>query len=67
MRDTSTVITFLFPIFASYKALSTSDPAHLTPWLMYWVVLSCFSLVESWTWFIISWYISSYVSSQNRI
>jgi len=23
---------------------------------MYWVVMSCFSLAESWTWFILSWY-----------
>ncbi|KAL2048672.1 hypothetical protein N7G274_000584 [Stereocaulon virgatum] len=51
----SSIITILFPIFASYKALRTSDPAQLTPWLMYWVVLSCFSLVESWTWFVLSW------------
>ncbi|KAL8674122.1 MAG: hypothetical protein Q9168_001459 [Polycauliona sp. 1 TL-2023] len=51
----SSVITILFPIFASYKALRTSDPAQLTPWLMYWVVISCFSLVEYWTYFIVSW------------
>ncbi|SLM35479.1 TB2/DP1/HVA22-related protein [Lasallia pustulata] len=51
----SSIITILFPIFASYKALRTSDPAQLTPWLMYWVVLSCFSLIESWTWFILAW------------
>ncbi|CAD6579569.1 MAG: hypothetical protein ASARMPRED_009181 [Alectoria sarmentosa] len=51
----SSIITILFPIFASYKALRTSDPAQLTPWLMYWVVLSCFLLVESWTWFILAW------------
>ena len=49
------IITILFPIFASYKALRTSDPAQLTPWLMYWVVLSCFSLFDYWTWFILSW------------
>lgn len=51
----SSLITILFPIFASYKALRTSDPAQLTPWLMYWVVISCFSLVEYWTFFIVSW------------
>ncbi|CAF3459587.1 unnamed protein product [Fusarium graminearum] len=51
----SSVASFLFPIFASYKALKTSDPTQLTPWLMYWVVLSCCLLVESWVWFIISW------------
>jgi len=51
----SSVATFLFPVFASYKALKTSDPALLTPWLMYWVVLACVLLVESWTEFILVW------------
>ncbi|KAI2608037.1 TB2/DP1, HVA22 family-domain-containing protein [Hypoxylon sp. NC1633] len=51
----SSVASFLFPLFASYKALKTSDPAQLTPWLMYWSVLSCGLLVESWTEFILVW------------
>ncbi|KAI9823380.1 MAG: hypothetical protein M1819_001353 [Sarea resinae] len=51
----SSILTILFPIFASYKALRTSDPAQLTPWLMYWVVLSCALLVESWTEWILVW------------
>ncbi|RKF60430.1 Uncharacterized protein T19C3.4 [Erysiphe neolycopersici] len=45
----SSIPTFLFPVFASYKALKTSDPALLTPWLMYWVVLACALFIESWT------------------
>lgn len=45
----------LFPIFASYKALQTADPAQLTPWLMYWVVYACFMLVESWTDWLLVW------------
>ncbi|SPQ26765.1 c945d759-008e-4e30-82d6-eab7f45118e1 [Thermothielavioides terrestris] len=50
----SSVASILFPLFASYKALKTSDPAQLTPWLMYWVVLACVLLVESWTeWFLV--------------
>jgi hypothetical protein len=50
----SSIASFLFPLFASYKALKTSDPAELTPWLMYWVVLACALLVESWTeWFLV--------------
>ncbi|KAJ5673793.1 hypothetical protein N7462_009232 [Penicillium macrosclerotiorum] len=52
----SSVITILFPIFASYKALRSSDPSQLAPWLMYWVVLSIILLVESWTVFIIGWF-----------
>ncbi|KAJ6439752.1 pathogenicity protein [Purpureocillium lavendulum] len=51
----SSIASFLFPIFASYKALKTSDPAQLTPWLMYWVVFSCCLLVESWFNFILFW------------
>ncbi|KAH8179127.1 TB2/DP1, HVA22 family protein [Sarocladium implicatum] len=51
----SSLASFLFPIFASYKALKTSDPAQLTPWLMYWVVFSCCLLVESWLSFILTW------------
>ncbi|AEO59122.1 hypothetical protein MYCTH_2307115 [Thermothelomyces thermophilus ATCC 42464] len=50
----SSITSFLFPLFASYKALKTSDPAQLTPWLMYWVVLACALLVESWIeWFLV--------------
>ncbi|OJD23284.1 hypothetical protein ACJ73_05361 [Blastomyces percursus] len=52
----SSALTILFPIFASYKALRTSDPSQLAPWLMYWVVMSIVLLVESWTYFIIGWF-----------
>ncbi|KAI1267894.1 TB2/DP1, HVA22 family-domain-containing protein [Xylariaceae sp. FL1019] len=51
----ASIASFLFPLFASYKALKTSDPAQLTPWLMYWSVLSCALLVESWVDFILVW------------
>ncbi|KAI1638231.1 TB2/DP1, HVA22 family-domain-containing protein [Biscogniauxia mediterranea] len=54
-RLISSIASFLFPLFASYKALKTSDPAQLTPWLMYWSVFSCVVLVESWTQFILVW------------
>lgn len=56
LTSPSAIFTVLFPIFASYKALRTSDPAQLTPWLMYWVVLSSALLIESWTVFILGWY-----------
>ncbi|KJR86314.1 HVA22 domain membrane protein [Sporothrix schenckii 1099-18] len=51
----ASVASFLFPVYASYKALNTADPAQLTPWLMYWVVLACVLLVESWTDWILVW------------
>ncbi|KAF2797405.1 hypothetical protein K505DRAFT_322601 [Melanomma pulvis-pyrius CBS 109.77] len=47
--------TVLFPIFASYKALHTSDPALLAPWLMYFITLSLFALVENTFDFILTW------------
>ncbi|EFR05102.1 receptor expression-enhancing protein 3 [Nannizzia gypsea CBS 118893] len=50
------VATVLFPVFASYKALQTRDVTNLAPWLMYWVVYSAITLVESWTLFILSWF-----------
>ena len=55
-RTNSSIPTFVFPVFASYKALKTTDPAFLTPWLMYWVVLACALLFESWAGFILTWY-----------
>ncbi|EFX00077.1 hva22 domain protein membrane protein [Grosmannia clavigera kw1407] len=54
-RALASVASVLFPIFASYKALQTADPAQLTPWLMYWVVLACITLVESWTGWLLVW------------
>ncbi|KAI9704510.1 MAG: hypothetical protein M1820_005584 [Bogoriella megaspora] len=49
------LISTLFPIFASYKALRTSDPAQLTPWLQYFVTVSLIDLAEYWLYPIISW------------
>lgn len=60
------IASFLFPLFASYKALKTSDPAQLTPWLMYWVVLACALLVESWTEWLLVWYVVTQHLSPRR-
>ncbi|KAB8230326.1 hypothetical protein ETB97_006718 [Aspergillus alliaceus] len=51
----SSVVTILFPIFASFKALRSSHPSQLAPWLMYWVVLSAILMAESWTVWILGW------------
>ncbi|KAL1589302.1 hypothetical protein WHR41_02332 [Cladosporium halotolerans] len=51
----TSVVSILFPIFASYKAIQTGDPANLAPWLMYWTTLSIFLLVESHFYFILYW------------
>ncbi|KAF2735056.1 receptor expression-enhancing protein 2 [Polyplosphaeria fusca] len=47
--------TVLFPVFASYKALHTSDPALLAPWLIYFVTLALFHTVENTFDLILSW------------
>ncbi|KAI8937339.1 hypothetical protein NX059_006545 [Plenodomus lindquistii] len=47
--------TILFPVFASYKALHTSDPALLAPWLIYFVILSLITVVENTFSFILTW------------
>lgn len=47
--------SILFPIFASYKALRTSDPANLAPWLMYWTTLSLLLLAESQLYVVLIW------------
>ncbi|KAF2843174.1 hypothetical protein M501DRAFT_914715, partial [Patellaria atrata CBS 101060] len=51
----TSVISILFPVFASYKALEHGDPAELTPWLMYWVIFSLAHLFEYNLGFIIDW------------
>jgi len=56
MRLASSTATFLFPVFASYKALKTNDPQQVTPWLMYWVVIACILVVEAWTEWLLRWF-----------
>jgi receptor expression-enhancing protein 1/2/3/4 len=51
----SVATTVLFPVFASYKALHTSDPALLAPWLMYFMMLILLSTIENTFDFILSW------------
>lgn len=51
----SSITSILFPVFASYKALRTADPALLTPWLMYWTTLSLVLMVEAQLHFILCW------------
>ena len=55
MYLSSSIITILLPVFASYKALRAADLAQLSPWLIYWIILSLILLVESWTVFILGW------------
>jgi TB2/DP1, HVA22 family len=54
----SSVATFLFPVFASYKALKANDPSQLTAWLMYWIVIACILVVESWIGWFLCWQVN---------
>ena len=58
MRVGRSVAAFLFPIFASYKALKANDQHQLTPWLMYWVVIACVIVVENF----FGWFLNLYTS-----
>ncbi|KAK8169683.1 TB2/DP1, HVA22 family-domain-containing protein [Phyllosticta citrichinensis] len=51
----TTGVSTLFPIFASYKALRTRDPAQLTPWLMYWVVFTIAQTTEAYAGWAVDW------------
>ncbi|EME88657.1 uncharacterized protein MYCFIDRAFT_209870 [Pseudocercospora fijiensis CIRAD86] len=51
----TSIFSVLLPVFFSYKALRTSDPGLLSPWLMYWTTLSIFLVVENQFNFILSW------------
>ncbi|KAK7552121.1 TB2/DP1, HVA22 family-domain-containing protein [Phyllosticta citricarpa] len=51
----TTGVSTLFPIFASYKALRTRDPAQLTPWLMYWVVFTIAQTTEAYAGWAVEW------------
>ena len=48
------LISIVLPIHFTHKALRTSSPPYLAPWLMYWSILSLFLLCESYV-PLISW------------
>jgi receptor expression-enhancing protein 1/2/3/4 len=43
----SSIASFAFPVFASYKALQQDDTGLIKPWLMYWVVIAIQLTVET--------------------
>ncbi|KAF2205993.1 hypothetical protein GQ43DRAFT_406409 [Delitschia confertaspora ATCC 74209] len=56
VADAITVTTTVFlPVFISYKALHTSDPAVLAPWLIYFVTLTLLTTLENTFSFILDW------------
>ena len=43
----SSILSLLFPLYASHRALTSQPPSPLTPWLTYYIVLSAFLLIEN--------------------
>lgn len=49
------VVGFLYPAYASFKAIESDDKEDDTQWLTYWVVYSFFCIQESFSDVILSW------------
>ena len=45
-RTIGVVLGFVFPAFASFKALESKSPECAAQWLTYWVVFSLFTVLE---------------------
>src|SRR4051794_35276949 len=42
----TSLVGFLYPAYASFKAIESVDKADDTQWLTYWVVFAFFSVIE---------------------
>jgi receptor expression-enhancing protein 5/6 len=51
----SDLVGFLYPAYASFKAIDSSDPNDDTQWLTYWVIFAIFNLLESTLSFLVTW------------
>jgi receptor expression-enhancing protein 5/6 len=51
----SDLVAFLYPAYASFKAIDSASPEDDAQWLTYWVVFSFFSVIENSLWFIVGW------------
>jgi len=49
------LVGFVYPMYASFKALKTGDKDDDTTWLTYWVVYGFFTVAESLTDFLALW------------
>jgi receptor expression-enhancing protein 5/6 len=50
------LLGFLYPAYASVKAIESSDKEDDTQWLTYWVVYSAFSIAEFFSDIFLSWF-----------
>ncbi|XP_045036082.1 receptor expression-enhancing protein 6-like [Daphnia magna] len=50
------LIGFVYPAYASIKAIETKQKDDDTKWLTYWVVYACFGIVEFFSDILLSWF-----------
>lgn len=50
------IIGFVYPAYASIKAIETKAKDDDTKWLTYWVVYGCFGMVEFFSDILLSWF-----------
>lgn len=43
----SNLIVFIYPVYASFKALKTTNKEDDEQWLSYWVIYALFNVIES--------------------
>jgi len=48
-------VGFVYPAYASFKSLETPDSKDDRLWLTYWVVYSCFCLIEGFLEYVLFW------------
>lgn len=48
-------VGFIYPSYASFKALESKAPTAAAQWLTYWVVFSLFTVLEYFADYVISW------------
>eukprot|EP00500_Bicosoecida_sp_ms1_P001572 CAMPEP_0203809722 /NCGR_PEP_ID=MMETSP0115-20131106/2480_1 /ASSEMBLY_ACC=CAM_ASM_000227 /TAXON_ID=33651 /ORGANISM="Bicosoecid sp, Strain ms1" /LENGTH=208 /DNA_ID=CAMNT_0050718477 /DNA_START=70 /DNA_END=696 /DNA_ORIENTATION=+ len=49
------VVGFIYPAYASFKAIESHDKDDDTQWLTYWVVYAAFCILEAFADFIMAW------------
>ncbi|RIB07032.1 TB2/DP1/HVA22-related protein, partial [Gigaspora rosea] len=42
----SNVVGYLYPAYASFKAIKANNTKRIMEWLIYWIVIALFSVIE---------------------
>ncbi|CAM6093082.1 unnamed protein product [Calypogeia fissa] len=56
VRAFSVILAYVYPAYASYKALESNGPEGPSQWLTYWIVLGLFNVLE----FVVHWALKWY-------